>query len=64
MVEIVTVPTVNGSDFFSGTDAQRRQFCNDMVDSFKRFGFVKLINHGIPQETVNDVFHWVRTYRF
>lgn len=31
-----------------------------MVDSFKRVGFVYLVNHGIPKDKIRTMFDWVR----
>ena len=30
-----------------------------MLESFRKIGFVYLVNHGIPQDKVNEMFEWV-----
>ncbi|KAJ5260582.1 Clavaminate synthase-like protein [Penicillium angulare] len=49
---MMSVTTVDFAHFLSGTDSERQAAAISLVDSFKRTGFVKLINHGIPLEVI------------
>lgn len=46
------LPTLDFSHFCHGSKEQRLGLAIALVDSFKKHGFVKLINHGIPEDTV------------
>ncbi|KAI1869767.1 hypothetical protein JX265_001999 [Neoarthrinium moseri] len=46
------LPTLDFSHFTHGTDKQRVTLSEALVQAFKDHGFVKLINHGLPEETV------------
>jgi len=56
------IPVLDASLFTQGTEAQKLHFANDLMAGFKRYGFVKLINHEIPEETVAEVFDWVCSF--
>jgi hypothetical protein len=51
-------------DFASFLDGSRK---NDvgaaMLESFKTVGFVYIVNHGIPQDKVDNMFAFVRAIR-
>lgn len=46
------LPTLDLSLFTNGTGAETKQCAERIVESFRSHGFVKLTNHGIPEETV------------
>lgn len=46
------LPTLDFSLFTKGTEEERRESARQIVDSFRKHGFVKLTNHGLPEETV------------
>ena len=48
------LPTLDFSQFLYGSEEQRLELADALVNSFESHGFVKLINHGIPEETVKD----------
>ncbi|TVY30900.1 putative 2-oxoglutarate-dependent dioxygenase [Lachnellula hyalina] len=56
------IPVLDASLFTQGTEAQKLHFANDLMAGFKRYGFVKLINHEIPEETVAEVFNWSKKF--
>lgn len=58
------IPTLDASDFLAGSESQRNRFASDLVDSFVRTGFVKIVNHGIPEEMIDDLFKWVSFFAF
>ena len=48
-------------DFGPFLDGTRKQAVADaVVKSFKQVGFVYLVNYGISQEKVDEIFTWVR----
>ena len=51
--------TFDASRFLKGSDSERLQFSQDLVEAFKADGFVKLQNHGIPDHVLEDLFAWV-----
>lgn len=48
------LPTLDFSQFLYGSEEKRFELAVALVDSFKSHGFVKLVNHGIREETVRD----------
>jgi isopenicillin N synthase-like dioxygenase len=56
----MALPTLNFSLFTKGTDAQREQLGSAISESFRKHGFVKLINHGVPQDMLDKLFAIVR----
>jgi hypothetical protein len=48
-------------DFSSFVDGSAKQHVSDaMLSSLKSIGFVYLTNYGFPDETVQNMFNWVR----
>ncbi|KND86888.1 Flavonol synthase/flavanone 3-hydroxylase [Tolypocladium ophioglossoides CBS 100239] len=46
------LPTLDFSLFKHGSDAESRKLAKTLVQSFRDHGFVKLINHGLPEDAV------------
>ena len=55
----MTLPTLDLSLFASSKEIQRIQFASDLLDSLSLHGFVKLVNHGISDKTIDQLFEWV-----
>ena len=55
----MTLPTLDLSLFTRGNASQQAQLASDLLQSLSRHGFVKLVNHGISDEAVADLFEWV-----
>ena len=57
------LPTLDFSQFLYGSEEKRFELAVALVDSFKNHGFVKLINHGIGEETVRNYLSgvWLET---
>jgi isopenicillin N synthase-like dioxygenase len=53
------LPTLDFSLFNSTIHHEREQFAKQLVDSFINHGFVKLINHGIPEQLVQSFLNAV-----
>ncbi|PVH95008.1 putative gibberellin 20-oxidase [Periconia macrospinosa] len=47
------LPTLDFSKYLLGTPREKQQLGEALIDSFVKHGFVKLINHGIPEDIVN-----------
>lgn len=47
---------------FFGTVQQKQTFCEALLDLLKRRGCVKIRNHGIPDETIHEMFYQVSTH--
>ncbi|KAL8660529.1 MAG: hypothetical protein Q9202_006452 [Teloschistes flavicans] len=56
------VPLLDFSSFTNGSSNQQKRFCRDLADSFQKYGFVKLANHGISEAVMKEVFD--HSYRF
>ena len=52
--------TLDLSQFHSGDEFQRSEFCQKLLASFRENGFVKLINHGLSAEYVTEGLEYVR----
>jgi len=58
------LPTLNFAKWSNGDASQRLEFANSLADSFKKHGFVKIINHGVPDEHIRELFGWVHEFPF
>lgn len=54
------LPTLDFSQFLHGSTQQRVNLGQKLVASFEKHGFVKLINHGVPESTVKDYLQGVK----
>ena len=53
------IPVVDYSLFCEGDDEQRQRVGAELLQAFSNSGFVKIINHGITEEKIKDLFEWV-----
>ena len=54
------VDTLDMSQFRHGSDSERKAFALRLARCFAQQGFVKLINHCVPQVAIEKAFQWVR----
>jgi isopenicillin N synthase-like dioxygenase len=47
------------SKFVLGNELERVEFSQALIESLRKHGFVRLVNHGFPDEFVQEVFSWV-----
>jgi isopenicillin N synthase-like dioxygenase len=47
------------SKFVLGNELERVEFSQTLIESLRKHGFVRLVNHGFPDELVQAVFSWV-----
>ena len=48
--------TLDLSQFNEGSEAQRERFSGQLRDGLTQHGFVKVVGHGIPKQTVAELF--------
>ncbi|KAM3064947.1 hypothetical protein ACMFMF_011563 [Clarireedia jacksonii] len=56
---MTSLPTLDFSTFYFGSEHEKKKLGREMVQSFKDHGFVKLINPGIKDETIDASLDWV-----
>ncbi|KAI1348089.1 hypothetical protein F5Y01DRAFT_307018 [Xylaria sp. FL0043] len=56
------IPTLDLSHFTRGNEQQRRQFADGLLAGLIDTGFVKIINHGLDKERLDEVFTWSKTF--
>ncbi|TFY83864.1 hypothetical protein EWM64_g140 [Hericium alpestre] len=54
------ISLIDFAPFLDGT--KKEEVADAMLESFKSIGFVYLVNHGLPQEKINDMFSWSRQF--
>jgi hypothetical protein len=60
IVPEAALPIFDFSKFREGTQEERIQTADQIVDAFKTYGFVYLVNHGISNDQIGTLFDWVR----
>jgi isopenicillin N synthase-like dioxygenase len=50
------------SRFHSENIDERDQFCRELISGFSKSGWVRLVNHGVPPESIDRAFEMVRTF--
>jgi isopenicillin N synthase-like dioxygenase len=58
---VTQLPLVDFGQFLHGNADQRQQAAKKLVDSFVNHGFVRLKNHGISRDFVQQIWEWVPT---
>lgn len=53
------LPTLDFSKFTEGSHQDQVKLGRQLVDSFRNHGFVKLVNHGFPDETITTMLDFV-----
>lgn len=56
--------TLDFGEFIHGSEAQRKALAKRLVNSLTQHGFTKLINHGVPDDVVDGIWHWVSSQRY
>ena len=54
------LPTLDFAKWTHGDATDRSQFSKDLAKSLIDHGFVKMINHGMSEEEIGEIFDWVR----
>lgn len=50
---------VDFGSFSKGNETERQTIGKAIIESFRRCGFVYLINHPLPSDKITDMFAWV-----
>lgn len=50
------------SRFHRGSTDERNQFCHELISGLSKSGWVRLVNHGVPPESIDGAFEMVRTF--
>jgi isopenicillin N synthase-like dioxygenase len=58
----MNIPLVDLSKFISGDDVQKSQFVQELGQAFEEVGFVSVMNHGISDQLINDLYKSVETF--
>ncbi|KAL2816033.1 hypothetical protein BDW59DRAFT_12372 [Aspergillus cavernicola] len=56
------IPVLNFAEFAHGSQSQQDDFCRRLYASLSSFGFVKIQNHSIPDEVLDQVFDWSKRF--
>jgi isopenicillin N synthase-like dioxygenase len=59
---VMDLRTLDLQLFTHGSGTESKALAKALVESFRDHGFVKLINHGIPEETVSEYMQAVRMF--
>ncbi|KAJ5884031.1 gibberellin 20-oxidase [Penicillium subrubescens] len=59
---VTQLPLVDFGQFLHGNADQRQQAAKKLVDSFVNHGFVRLKNHGISRDFVQQIWEWDRAF--
>jgi hypothetical protein len=60
---MTNLPTLDFAKFTHGTQIERQEIGQALTKSFIDHGFVKLINHGLPDATIADLLELVSQVR-
>jgi isopenicillin N synthase-like dioxygenase len=58
----MSIPVVDLSKFTKGTEEERSQFVAELGKAYEEVGFVAVKNHGIPDEKIDDLYKYVKTF--
>ena len=56
----MTRSTLDLSLFTHGSESERHQLALSLLENLSQHGFATLVNHGISDSTVRELFEWVR----
>ncbi|KAL3460866.1 hypothetical protein BJX64DRAFT_173855 [Aspergillus heterothallicus] len=56
------IPVLDFEHFAHGSQDQQDDFCRRLHASLSTLGFVKIRNHSIPDETLDEVFDWSKKF--
>jgi len=56
---ILELPLLDGEKYTRGTPEQKVEFANALLECLKKHGFAKIINHGLDDAWVSELYEWV-----
>ena len=57
-----TIPSLDLQNFQQGSHLERKQFVQDLGEAFNHIGFVALKNHGLTDQTTEQLYDAIRTF--
>ncbi|KAK4219676.1 hypothetical protein QBC37DRAFT_382429 [Rhypophila decipiens] len=60
--EDIELPLLDARLFLSGTQDERKEFAQAFTNSLLEHGFARVINHGLDETTVGELFDWSRKF--
>ncbi|KAI4860357.1 putative gibberellin 20-oxidase [Hypoxylon rubiginosum] len=54
----MSVPVIDFSAFRNGTENERQELANRLVDEFKKHGATRLVNHRVIGDTIQKAYQW------
>ncbi len=58
----MAIPSVDLAKFTQGTDEERKAFVAELGNAYETVGFVAVKNHGIPQELIDELYNYVKSF--
>ncbi len=58
----MAIPSVDLAKFTHGTDEERKAFVAELGNAYETVGFVAVKNHGIPQELIDELYNYVKSF--
>ena len=55
----MSLPVLDVLKYTQGNAQLQEQFGQDLLKSFQKYGFVKLVNHGFDQGYIDQLMDWV-----
>ena len=59
----MVTPLLDASKFRNGSPSERQEYAQQLLEQLQGSGFVRITNHGIPNDKVEECFEWVRLLR-
>ena len=57
------LPVLDVLNYTQGDAQKKEQFGQDLLQSFQKHGFVKLVNHGFDRKYIDQLMDWVGSPR-
>ena len=57
-----TIPSLDLQNFQQGSHSERKQFVQDLGEAFNHIGFVALKNHGLTDQTTEQLYEAIQTF--
>ncbi|KAJ5190384.1 isopenicillin N synthase [Penicillium cinerascens] len=57
-----TIATIDFDPFNHGSPDEKKAVGTAIAEAFRRQGFLKLVNHGIPRHTIEELFQWSQRF--
>lgn len=62
MAVSVNIPRLDLHDYINGTPEQKKRFSDEIGKAYNDTGFVTIVNHGLTQELMNDLYTEVKKF--